>query len=280
MERRLSIRAWRFIRNAVAFVLAFAVVVMMLPTKARSQLGLDPCCAIISVGLTTISNLLSSAVAKPLGAIQQLEQQGANFEQQVVFPISALNQARGLAGQFQGQFTQMKKTFQLSVSSATLPASQQLEKNLLSRNPSSVLQISGNYTALYGAVMPATDAPLQVRDMVDMTDAEAQAAMKKAVEIDALADLELQAAEQINQQLQTAAPGSAPILEAQASAWLVRANAYTQSAMAELVRVRSIELANNGAQLKFSTAHTTNLHSTGSQVLQGAHRSCFISNTY
>ncbi|MGB8129417.1 MAG: hypothetical protein WCG81_06465, partial [Candidatus Angelobacter sp.] len=104
-----------------------------------------------------------------------------------------------------------------------------------------------------------------------MTDAEAQAAMKKAVEIDALADLELQAAEQINQQLQTAAPGSAPILEAQASAWLVRANAYTQSAMAELVRVRSIELANNGAQLKFSTAHTTNLHSTGSHVLQGAH---------
>jgi hypothetical protein len=51
----------------------------------------------------------------------------------------------------------------------------------------------------------------------------------------------------------------------------VRANAYTQSAMAELVRVRSIELAKNGAQLKFSTAHTTNLHSTGSQVLQGAH---------
>jgi hypothetical protein len=264
-------RVWKWVRSAVACAVALAVVVMMLPTKARSQLGLDPCCAIISVGLTTISNLLSSAVAKPLGAIQQLEQQAANFEQQVVFPIAALNQARGLAGQFQGQFTQMKQTFQLSVSSATLPTPQQLEKSLLSRNPNSVPQITGNYAALYGAVMPATDAPPQVRDLVDMTDAEAQAAMKKAVEIDALADLELQAAEQINQQLQTAAPGSAAILEAQASAWLVRANAYTQSAMAELVRVRSIELANNGAQLKFSTAHTTNLHSAGSQVLQGAH---------
>jgi hypothetical protein len=115
--------------------------------------------------------------------------------------------------------------------------------------------------------MPPTDAPPQVRDLVDMTDAEAQAAMKKAVELDALADLELQAAEQINQQLQTAAPGSAPILEAQASAWLVRANAYSQSAMAELVRVRSIELANSGAQLKLSSSHTTNLHSTGTQIL-------------
>ena len=34
-------------------------------------------------------------------------------------------------------------------------------------------------------------------------------------------------------QPQNAAPGDANILEAQTSAWLVRANAYTQSAMAE-----------------------------------------------
>jgi hypothetical protein len=50
------------------------------------------------------------------------------------------------------------------------------------------------------------------------------------------------------------------------------ANAYTQSAMAELVRVRSIELANHGAQLKFNAAHTSTLHNNGTQVLQqGAH---------
>lgn len=264
-------RIWTLARNTVATVVSLAIVVMLLPTKARSQLGLDPCCAIISAGLSSISNLLSSAIAKPLGAIQQLEQQAANFEQQVVFPIAAINQARGLATQFQEQFTQMKQTFQLPVASATLPAPQQLEQTLLSRNPGSVPQVTANYAALYGTVMPATDAPQPVRDLVDMTDAEAQAAMKKAVEIDSLADLELQAAEQINQQLATAAPGSAAILEAQASAWLVRANAYTQSAMAELVRVRSIELANRGAQLKFSAAHTTNLHSGDTQVLQGVH---------
>jgi hypothetical protein len=265
-------RAAKLIGNALAFALALAVVVMILPSKARSQLGLDPCCAIISAGLSTISNLLSSVVAKPLGAIQQIEQQSANFEQQVVFPVTAINQARGLATQAQAQFVQMRQVFQLPVSSATLPTPQQLEKSLLSRNPGTVAQITSNYAALYGTVMPSTDAPQPVRDVVDMTDAEAQAAMKKAVEIDALADLELQAAEQINQQLQTAAPGSAAILEAQTSAWLVRANAYTQSAMAELVRVRSIELANQGAQLKFSAAHTSTLHNNGSQVLQqGAH---------
>jgi len=271
MKQRLLIRGWRFIRNAIALGLALVVVVLMLPSKARSQLGLDPCCAIISAGLSTISNLLNSVVAKPLGAIQQLEQQSVNFEQQVVFPVTAINQARGLAGQLQGQFVQMRQIFQVPVASATLAAPQQLEQSLLSRNPGAVPQITNNYAALYGTVMPSTDAPQPVRDLVDMTDAEAQAAMKKAVEIDALADLELQAAEQINQQLQTAAPGSASILEAQTSAWLVRANAYTQSAMAELVRVRSIELANNGAQIKFSAAHASSLHNAGSLLLQGAH---------
>jgi hypothetical protein len=271
MKKRLFARSRKLIRNARALGLALVVVVLMLPSKARSQLGLDPCCAIISAGLSTISNLLSSAVAKPLGAIQQLEQQSANFEQQLVFPITAINQARGLAGQFQGQFVQMRQIFQVPIASATLATPQQLEQTLLSRNPGAVPQITNNYAALYGTVMPSTDAPPSVRDLVDMTDAEAQAAMKKAVEIDALADLELQAAEQINQQLQTAAPGSAVILEAQTSAWLVRASAYTQSAMAELVRVRSIELANIGAQVKFSAAHTSNLHNASSLLIQGAH---------
>jgi hypothetical protein len=271
MKSKFFVRRWRLIRNAMAFGLVLIIVVLMLPSKARSQLGLDPCCAIISAGLSTISNLLSSAVAKPLGSIQQLEQQSANFEQRVVFPIAAINQATGLARQFQGQFVQMRQIFQVPVASATLATPQQLEQSLLSRNPGAVPQITNNYSALYGTVMPSTDAPPQVRDLVDMTDAEAQAAMKKTVEIDALADLELQAAEQINQQLQTAAPGSASILEAQTSAWLVRANAYTQSAMAELVRVRSIELANSGAQVKFSAAHTSTLHNAGSLLLQGAH---------
>jgi hypothetical protein len=167
----------------------------------------------------------------------------------------------------QGQLRQMSDVFRLPVASATLPTPQQLEQVLLSRDPGNVAQITKNYSAVYGAVMAASDAPQSVRDVVDMTDAEAQAALKKAIEMDALADIELAAADNINQQIQNAAPGSAPILETQAAAWLVRANAYTQSAMAELMRVRSIELANAGADLKFSTSHTNKLRDSGDQVL-------------
>jgi hypothetical protein len=262
---------WKWVRNITAGLAIFSVIVMLPPKQARGQLDLDPCCAVISVGLTSISNLLREAVGTPLRSIQQTNQQSSDFERQVVFPPDAINQARNLATHFQTTFAQMRQTFELPVASATLATPQQLERSLLSRNPNSVPQVAGNYAALYGTVMPATDAPEQVRDLVDITDAEAQAAMKKAIEIDALADLELQAADQINEQLQTATPGSADLLEAQASAWLVRANAYTQSAMAELVRVRSIDLADHGAQIKFSSSHTTNLQSTGSQMLQGAH---------
>jgi len=78
--------------------------------------------------------------------------------------------------------------------------------SLLSGNPGAMRKSQANYAALYGTVMPPANAPQPIRNMVDMTDAVAQAAMKKAVEIDALANLELQAALQINQQLQTAAP--------------------------------------------------------------------------
>src|ERR1700739_1076837 len=264
-------RLWKVLRNALAAVCALVIGIALLPSKARSQLGLDPCCAMMSVGLNTTSGLLRNSVATPLGSIQQSQQQSADFEQQVVFPMAAISQARNMAVQFESQFVQMRRLFQLPVASATLPMPQMLEQSLLSGNPGAMPQIASNYYSLYGTVMTPANAPQPVRNLVDMTDAEAQAAMKKAVEIDALADLELQAGEQINQQLQTAAPGSAAILEAQTSAWLVRAHAYTQSAMAELVRVRSIELANTGAQVKFSAAHASNLHNAGSLLLQGAH---------
>jgi len=240
----------------------------LIPSRAYSQLGLDPCCAIISAGLNTISGLLKNAVAAPLASIQQIQQQTATFEQKVIYPLAAINQAKSLAVQFQNEFVQMRQMSQLNVQSATLPTPQGLEQKLLSRNLGAIPQISVTYSAVYGKVMPSTDAPPEVRDLVDATDAEAQAAMKKAVQIDALADLELQAAEQINQQLQTAAPGSAPILEAQAAAWLVRANGSTQAAMAELIRVRPIVPTKHGGQLKFSTAHTVTLHDKTNQIIE------------
>ncbi|HEU4416374.1 MAG TPA: hypothetical protein VFT65_16415 [Candidatus Angelobacter sp.] len=256
------------VQGKVIFVAALAAFLLMAPLGAGGQFGLDPCCAIISAGLNTISSLLTNVVARPLSQIQQIQQEMANFQQQVIYPTTAINNARGLASQLQGQLRQINQLYRLPINSATLPTPQQLEQALLSRNPQALGQVSQGYAAVYGSVMAPADAPQPIRDLVDMSDAEAEAALKKAVELDALADVEQAAADQISQQIQGAAPGSAPILEAQASAWLVRANAYTQSAMAELIRVRSIDLANTGAQLKVNATDVNTLRNNTSQALQ------------
>lgn len=244
--------------HKVRTVVLLLVLTLAVPRPVRSQF-LDPCCAIMAAGLSTIGSTLSSVIGGGLNGILSIEQGISTFEQTVVWPQNLINQARALVGSVEGIFTQIEGVMRVPVNSATLPATQQFEQNLLSGDPNQIAQTSAQYTAVYGAVPDATAASPQARNMVDMTDAAAQAAMKRAIEIDALADLELQAADQINQSVQTAAPGSAPIIEAQADAWLVRANAYTQAATADLMRVRAIDLADASANVKSGATNTTML---------------------
>jgi len=242
------------------------VLVLTAPWPARGQ-ALSPCCVILAAGLTSIANSLRT-IASSLNAILGVDRGMLQFEQTVVWPTSAITQAQALVGSQQSLFTRIQALLHIPVNSATQPNPQQLEAVLLSRNPSQIGQTSTNYTALYGPVPTTTDASPQVRDLVDMTDAAAQDAMKRAIQIDALSDLEIQAATQINQSIETAAPGSAPIIEAQADAWLVRANAYTQAATADLMRLRAIELANSSADIKMGATNTTNLRQQLMNLLQ------------
>src|SRR5260370_6543757 len=233
---------WAWGHKVRTFVL-LVVFTLLVPKPVTSQF-LDPCCAILATGLTTISSTLSNIIGGGLNSILSIEKDISKFEQTVVWPQNLINQARSLAGSVQGIFNQIQGVMRIPVNSATLPATQQFEQNLLSRDPNQIAQTSAQYTAVYGAVPDPTTASPQVPDITDMTDATAQAAMKRAIEIDALADLELQAADQINHSIQTAAPGSAPIIEAQADACLVRANASTQSATTDPMLVRASDLAN------------------------------------
>jgi hypothetical protein len=243
------------------------VLVITAPWPAEGQF-LDPCCALMAAGLSSISSALQNVVGGGLNQIYSVDQGTQQFQQNVVWPLKLINQARALVGGLEGIFSQIYSLTHMRVNSATLPNSQQLEVNLLSRNANLIGQTSTNYTALYGQVPMTTDASPQMRDMIDMTDAISQDAMKRAIEIDALSDLELQAASQINQSVQNAAPGSAPIIEAQADAWLVRANAYTQAATADLMRLRAIDLANSSADIKMGATNTTNLRQQLMNLLQ------------
>jgi hypothetical protein len=231
-------------------------VLAILPTRANGQFGVD--LAAILAALDKMQSLMSTYIAAPLKTINQYEQSVAKYEQEVMYPLAAINQAKTSVMQFEGQFNQISNLFHVNVSSATLPQSQNLESLLLSRNAANVPTVSGQFQNVYGVVMPQNAASPQMRTMTDMTDAQAQDAMKRAIEIDALADAELNEANQMGQQISQAAPGSAPILEAEADVWVVRANAYTQAALAELMRTRGIDLANQSKISKLATTDNTN----------------------
>lgn len=233
------------------------------PRQAEAQFGLD--LAAVLAGLEKISSLLTSSVASPLKAIQSVEQQEQQYQQMVLYPQQAINSAKALSASFTAPMKSMQSLLNLKYSSATLPAAQQLEQVMLSGNANSIGSFGSTYSQVYGSLPSATAAPQNVRNTIDLTDAQAQDAMKKAIELDALATRELEVAQTLNQQIQTAAPGTAPILEAEGSAWVLQANAYSQSGMAALLRVRTTELSNAGAATKSSTAQTQQLN----QNLQG-----------
>lgn len=258
-----SVQVKQFANKCGWFCAAGLFIAVAVPRQASAQFGID--LTVILAGLEKISSLLTSSVASPLKQIQSVEQAEQQFQQTVMYPQQAINNAKFLSAEFTAPMKSMQSLLNLKYSSATLPAAQQLEQAMLSGNASNIGTFGTSYTQVYGSLPSATAAPQNVRNTIDLTDAQAQDAMKKAIEMDALATRELEVAQSLNQQIQAAAPGTAPILEAEASAWVLQANAYSQSGMAALLRVRTTELSNTGAAIKGSTAQTQQLN----QNMQG-----------
>jgi hypothetical protein len=257
---RTQVRPWyrpTLLKGAVVGL----TLLTLIPKSAHGQFGIDT--AAILAAISKMQSLMSTYMAAPLKTINQYEQSITKYEQEVMYPVASINQAKSSVTQFEGQYRGISSMFHVNVSSATLPQTQALESVLLSRNTANVPSISSQFQSVYGVVMPQNAASPSVRSMTDTTDAQAQDAMKRAVAIDALADAELAAADQMGQQIAAAAPGSAPILEAEADVWVVRANAYTQSALAELMRTRGIDLAN---QSKAAKQAATNGQSTNGLI--------------
>jgi len=238
--------------HAVLLALVLLLGTLVLPRKVHGQLP-SPCCSLLAEGLGTINVTLGTVIAGGLQAIFTTLTNTNNFLQTNVWPPQAQAQALGMSGQIQGFYSQIETILQIPIATATLPYPRQLESTLLSQNPGEIPTATANYANVYNTVPAPQNASPAVRDLIDMTDAVAQDAMERSIAIDAIADQELAAADQINTNVLSAAPGTAPIIEAQADAWLIRAHAYTQAALADLMRVRAIDLANNGANLKLGS---------------------------
>lgn len=264
--------SWRFLASHRLRIVALLLVLSLVaPPPANAQFGfLSGLIGIINTGLGTLNNVMTSinntlrnvigpilqGINSAMSAAQQIMGAIFDFQRNVVYPQQAINNARGLVGQVQGIYNAIRGIWNIIVRSATLPNPRQLEAVILSRDPGQIGSVAANFSAVYTPLPPATEAHPAQRDLIDSSDAVAQAAMKRSIAIDAIADQELAAADQMMSALQSTAPGTAEMIGAQAGAWLVRSHAYTQQAMAELMRVRAIELAGEGARVKEAARYT------------------------
>jgi hypothetical protein len=254
-------------------LIALAVVfILITPRPAQGQfIDWAPIVGAINAINTAITNVIGGALKamnQTLGTISGIISAVQNLFQNVVYPQSAITRARGLVEQVISIYNQIRAIAQAAVNSATLANPRTLEQTLLSRNPLQIPNVSANYQSVYQPLPPATDAAPEMRNVIDMSDAAAQAAMKRAIAIDAIADQELQAAEQMLNELQSAAPGTAAMIGAQGSAWLVRSHAYTQAALADSMRLRAVGLANSGAEMKLNATSSVNTRRNTRTMMQ------------
>src|SRR5574341_961984 len=248
---------WNHRKALIALVVVLALVT---PRPAQAQFDL-PIVGIIIGALNAINTAITNVIG---GALRAMNETLASINgiigavhdlfQNVVYPRAAIARAQDLVAQVMGIYNQIRAIAQTAANSATLANPRTLEQTLLSRNPLQIGNVGAQFQAVYQPLPPATDASPEARNLIDMSDAAAQAAMKRAIAIDAIADQELRAAEQMLAELRITAPGTAPMIGAQGAAWLVRAHAYTQAALADSMRLRAIDLANAGAELKFNAA--------------------------
>ena len=260
---------WAHRTPVIAVVVILAIIA---PQQAQAQfIDWAAIVAAINAINTAITNVVGGALKamnETLGSINAIISAVQNLFQNIVYPQPAILRARGLVGEVRGLYNQIRAIAQTAVNSATLANPRNLERTLLSRNPLQVPNVSAAFQNVYQPLPPSTDAAPEMRDVIDMSDAAAQAAMKRAIAIDAIADQELQAAEQMLNRLQVAAPGTAAMIGAQGSAWLVRAHAYTQAALADSMRLRAVDIANTGAGLKFNATSNANTRQNTGTMMQ------------
>lgn len=236
----------------VAVLCGLSLLVTAPPAQAQ---GTDLLTEIATV-LSTISKTLTQA----LTAIQGVQTAEKTFQQTVLFPLTGINSARN-------QITSMKGTYgnflnslmQFNPHSATLPSTQALEQLIRDRQTNDLPSLQPAFSAAFRPLPAATQMTPEDRSMTDMDDTFAQDTFAAAKASDQSQDLLLQAADAIESQAETSAPGSAPFLTAQAVIAQIKSQAVTQKMYAALLREEAGQLAHSTALVKHSATQTSTL---------------------
>ena len=239
-------------RRPVSITLLVLVVGLATPTPARAQF-LD----IFKQLFGTIQDDMGSS----LSAMNQITQQTQKLYQTTMWPLAAMNQARGFVSNsistFRGPINQI---FNARFSSATLAGPQQFESILHSRLSTQIPALHTSFTSTFGSIPQGGMASPQDRVMMDIDDALGQENLKTTLISDQGSDVILQTADQMENQVAVSTPGSNPYVTAQAQVANLRCQAFMQKMLAAELRQEAGRIAHDNVLMKRRTSSTTGIN--------------------
>jgi hypothetical protein len=243
-------------------VMLVTLLLVIFPGSARAAL------ADIILLLQNITSTLQSGIGTALSGIKAVNNNVMNLQQQVIWPLNAINQVKAsgnaIKNHYQNLFAQAAS---VPLTSATLVNPSQLEAAFRSGNSRNLVQVQAAYTQVYGQVPPATNAPAMDRNMMDMDDAAAAASLKTTVISDQNSAQMVARADALEAEAVASAPGSAPLLAAQAQVANLANQAYLAKMLAADLRLEATKLAHDNAIRKKSAASARGLGLQMQQLL-------------
>ena len=201
-----------------------------------------------------IFSSIQNDIGTSLKAINQVVQQMQQLYQTTVAPLAAINQARGFVATSINTYRgQMNQEFHTPFTSAVTPGPQQFESLLQSRVSAEIPALQASFTSNLGGIPVVNAASLQDRVMMDVDDALGQENLKTTLIADQGADVVLQTANQMENQVALSTPGSNPFLTAQAQVANLRCQAYLQKMLAAELRQEAGRIAHDNVLVKRRT---------------------------
>jgi hypothetical protein len=208
--------------------------------------------------IQAVLNVINGMLKNVLNAINTARTAINSLYQMLVWPKQLINQARAQVTQMINQYRAlMTMILDMNLSSATLAAPQSLETVMRDHRVNNFNSLSQSFGNTYGPIPTSVDASQADRDMSDMDDALTLDSLKTLKASDNATDLELQAANAIEDSASEAAPGSAPFMTASAVASSIRSQALTQKMLAAELRQEAAHIAHQNGFRKRGATFTT-----------------------
>jgi hypothetical protein len=238
--------------NRFLFAGTLLVLILLVPTGANGQFG-----SIFSAILGTITGPIGGALKE----ISQARAQVLQTEQQVLWPLALINQARNYVAAIKASYRGwMNSVYSIRVNSTILPNSKSLESAFLSAQTAQIANYSQIYSSAYGAQPNPGAAPQLNLEMMDIEDATARDATAQSVAADQASQTMLETAQRIEDEAQSTAPGTADMVAAEARTAELASIAMQHKLLAYQLRESAMELGHRGAKLKQSTTNMQNLN--------------------